>query len=181
MFVHLVFRYVSSDFGNHPLSHLMGSVFGMHNKDIVEVAQSFALPCWYIYWYSLQEFCWRRNCYLWIILQVFCYALSRDDGTEWRQRIKGEAEHFTDVSAMPSDMIAKVINEDKIQILINLNGYTKVVYMYIYWDNWSAFRFNSMYILPFFFKFYFFWFIDSIVPRWALLFLLPNWYSFPFA
>ncbi|CAD6228530.1 unnamed protein product [Miscanthus lutarioriparius] len=84
--------YVSSDFGNHPLSHLMGSVFGMHNKDIVE---------------------------------VFCYALSRDDGTEWRQRIKDEAEHFTDVSAMPSDMIDKVINEDKIQILINLNGYTK--------------------------------------------------------
>lgn len=84
--------YVSSDFGNHPLSHLMGSVFGMHNNDIVE---------------------------------VFCYALSQDDGTEWRQRIKGEAEHFIDVSAMSSDMIAKVINEDKIQILINLNGYTK--------------------------------------------------------
>ncbi|TVU36063.1 hypothetical protein EJB05_17976 [Eragrostis curvula] len=84
--------YVSSDFGNHPLSHLMGSVFGMHNKDTVE---------------------------------VFCYALSRDDGTEWRQRIKGEAEHFIDVSMMSSDMIAKTINEDKIQILINLNGYTK--------------------------------------------------------
>uniref|UniRef100_A0A0A9DAA1 protein O-GlcNAc transferase n=1 Tax=Arundo donax TaxID=35708 RepID=A0A0A9DAA1_ARUDO len=29
--------YVSSDFGNHPLSHLMGSVFGMHNQDTVEV------------------------------------------------------------------------------------------------------------------------------------------------
>ncbi|WVZ67695.1 hypothetical protein U9M48_016739 [Paspalum notatum var. saurae] len=84
--------YLSSDFGNHPLSHLMGSVFGMHNKDIVE---------------------------------VFCYALSQDDGTEWRQRVKVEAEHFIDVSAMPSDMIAKVINEVKIQILINLNGYTK--------------------------------------------------------
>ena len=24
--------YVSSDFGNHPLSHLMASVFGMHNR-----------------------------------------------------------------------------------------------------------------------------------------------------
>jgi hypothetical protein len=23
--------YVSSDFGNHPLSHLMGAVFGMHD------------------------------------------------------------------------------------------------------------------------------------------------------
>jgi hypothetical protein len=60
------------------------------------------------------------------------------------------------VSAMPSDMIAKVINEDKIQILINLNGYTKVV------DQSS---FNSMYILPFFSSSICFWFIDSIVPR----------------
>ncbi|KAJ6951663.1 hypothetical protein NC653_040955 [Populus alba x Populus x berolinensis] len=85
--------YVSSDFGNHPLSHLMGSVFGMHNRENVE---------------------------------VFCYALSPNDGTEWRQRTQFEAEHFIDVSAMSSDMIAKLINEDKIQILINLNGYTKV-------------------------------------------------------
>ncbi|KDP23757.1 hypothetical protein JCGZ_23590 [Jatropha curcas] len=84
--------YVSSDFGNHPLSHLMGSVFGMHNREHVE---------------------------------VFCYALSPNDGTEWRQRIQSEAEHFVDVSSMSSDMIAKLINEDKIQILINLNGYTK--------------------------------------------------------
>ncbi|PPS01368.1 hypothetical protein GOBAR_AA19296 [Gossypium barbadense] len=73
--------YVSSDFGNHPLSHLMGS--------------------------------------------VFCYALSQNDGTEWRQRIQSEAEHFIDVSSMSSDMIAKMINKDGIQILINLNGYTK--------------------------------------------------------
>ncbi|XWS57791.1 hypothetical protein CRYUN_Cryun09bG0203600 [Craigia yunnanensis] len=84
--------YVSSDFSNHPLSHLMGSVFGMHNRENVE---------------------------------VFCYALSQNDGTEWRQRIQSEAEHFIDVSAMPSDVIAKMINEDGIQILINLNGYTK--------------------------------------------------------
>ncbi|KAK8589621.1 hypothetical protein V6N13_088454 [Hibiscus sabdariffa] len=84
--------YVSSDFGNHPLSHLMGSVFGMHNGENVE---------------------------------VFCYALSQNDGTEWRQRTQSEAEHFIDVSAMTSDVIAKMINNDGIQILINLNGYTK--------------------------------------------------------
>ena len=29
--------YVSSDFGNHPLSHLMGSVFGMHDRTKYEV------------------------------------------------------------------------------------------------------------------------------------------------
>lgn len=84
--------YMSSDFGNHPLSHLMGSVFGMHNRENVE---------------------------------VFCYALSPNDGTEWRRRTESEAEHFVDVSSMSSDAIAKLINEDKIQILINLNGYTK--------------------------------------------------------
>ncbi|GAB2287171.1 hypothetical protein Dimus_021555 [Dionaea muscipula] len=84
--------YVSSDFGNHPLSHLMGSVFGMHNRKNVE---------------------------------VFCYALSPNDGTEWRQRIQSEAEHFVDVSSMSSDLIARMINEDKIQVLVNLNGYTK--------------------------------------------------------
>lgn len=32
-----LFSYVSSDFGNHPLSHLMGSVFGMHDRENVEV------------------------------------------------------------------------------------------------------------------------------------------------
>ncbi|XP_068664848.1 probable UDP-N-acetylglucosamine--peptide N-acetylglucosaminyltransferase SEC [Aristolochia californica] len=84
--------YVSSDFGNHPLSHLMGSVFGLHNRENVE---------------------------------VFCYALSQNDGTEWRQRIQSEAEHFIDVSSMSSDLIARMINEDRIQILVNLNGYTK--------------------------------------------------------
>ncbi|KAL5703262.1 protein O-GlcNAc transferase [Ranunculus cassubicifolius] len=84
--------YVSSDFGNHPLSHLMGSVFGMHNRDSVE---------------------------------VFCYALSQNDCSEWRKRIESEAEHFTEVFAMTSDVIARKINEDKIQVLINLNGYTK--------------------------------------------------------
>lgn len=84
--------YVSSDFGNHPLSHLMGSVFGMHDRKNVE---------------------------------VFCYALSQTDGSEFRHRIAAEAEHFMDVSSFSSDGIAKVVAEDQIQILINLNGYTK--------------------------------------------------------
>lgn len=33
-----IYSYVSSDFGNHPLSHLMGSVFGMHDRENVEVS-----------------------------------------------------------------------------------------------------------------------------------------------
>jgi len=58
--------YVSSDFGNHPLSHLMGSIFGLHDRSRVE---------------------------------VFCYALSPSDGSEWRVRIEAEAEHFLDMSS----------------------------------------------------------------------------------
>lgn len=43
--------YVSSDFGNHPTSHLMQSIPGLHDKSRVE---------------------------------IFCYALSPDDGTTFR-------------------------------------------------------------------------------------------------
>lgn len=59
-------------------------------------------------------------------MQVFCYGLSPNDNTEWRKRTISESEHFLDVSSMTSDAIAKMINQNKIQILINLNGYTKV-------------------------------------------------------
>ncbi|KAI5387753.1 hypothetical protein KIW84_073740 [Lathyrus oleraceus] len=72
--------YVSSDFGNHPLSHLMGYVFGMHNSKNVE---------------------------------VFCYALSPNDDTEWRQRIQSEAEHFLDVPAMIVDTIKHLVSKNK--------------------------------------------------------------------
>jgi protein O-GlcNAc transferase len=57
--------------------------------------------------------------------EVFCYALSRADGSSYRHKIEAEAEHFTDVSHMHSGEIAQAINTDDIHILINLNGYTK--------------------------------------------------------
>ncbi|KAL3130806.1 hypothetical protein ABBQ38_000142 [Trebouxia sp. C0009 RCD-2024] len=84
--------YVSGDFGNHPLSHLMASVFGGHDRSRLE---------------------------------VFCYALSPSDGSEWRHRIEQEAEHFLDVSAWSVGDIAGKISSDEVQVAINLNGYTK--------------------------------------------------------
>eukprot|EP00775_Hariotina_reticulata_P003146 gene3146-3423_t len=84
--------YVSSDFGNHPLSHLMGSVFGLHDRSRVE---------------------------------VFCYALSPSDGSEWRCRIEAEAEHFLDVSSWNVPDIARRISADGVHVAVNLNGYTK--------------------------------------------------------
>lgn len=85
--------YVSSDFGNHPTSHLMQSVPGMH----------------------------ERNRY-----EIFCYALSPDDGTAFRSKIAAEAEHFIDLSQIPCNgKAADRIYADGIHVLVNMNGYTK--------------------------------------------------------
>ncbi|KAF7273636.1 UDP-N-acetylglucosamine--peptide N-acetylglucosaminyltransferase 110 kDa subunit-like isoform X2 [Rhynchophorus ferrugineus] len=85
--------YVSSDFGNHPTSHLMQSVPGLHDRLKVE---------------------------------VFCYALSQDDGTTFRSKISRECEHFIDLSSEPCNgKAADRIYADEIHILVNMNGYTK--------------------------------------------------------
>lgn len=85
--------YVSSDFGNHPTSHLMQSVPGMHNRNKVE---------------------------------IFCYALSPNDGTKFRAKIEREADRFIDLSVVPCNgKAADLIYNDKIHILVNMNGYTK--------------------------------------------------------
>uniref|UniRef100_A0A8C5QYI0 UDP-N-acetylglucosamine--peptide N-acetylglucosaminyltransferase 110 kDa subunit n=1 Tax=Leptobrachium leishanense TaxID=445787 RepID=A0A8C5QYI0_9ANUR len=85
--------YVSSDFGNHPTSHLMQSIPGMHNPDKFE---------------------------------VFCYALSPDDGTNFRVKVMAEANHFVDLSQIPCNgKAADRIHQDGIHILVNMNGYTK--------------------------------------------------------
>ena len=57
--------------------------------------------------------------------QIYCYALSPDDGSAWRKTITENVEVFKDVSALLSGDLAKMINADGIHILVNLNGYTK--------------------------------------------------------
>ncbi|XP_078268590.1 UDP-N-acetylglucosamine--peptide N-acetylglucosaminyltransferase 110 kDa subunit isoform X1 [Rhinoraja longicauda] len=85
--------FVSSDFGNHPTSHLMQSIPGMHNSEKFE---------------------------------VFCYALSSDDGTNFRVKVVAEANHFVDLSQIPCNgKAADRIHQDGIHILVNMNGYTK--------------------------------------------------------
>lgn len=85
--------YVSSDFGNHPTSHLMQSVPGMHDRSRFE---------------------------------IFCYALSVDDGTAFRSKIANEAEHFIDLSQIPCNgKAADRIYADGVHVLVNMNGYTK--------------------------------------------------------
>jgi len=85
--------YVSSDFGNHPTSHLMQSIPGVHQRARVE---------------------------------IFCYSLSPDDGTTFRQKVSKEAEHFIDLSAIQCNgKAADRIYQDGIHVLVNMNGYTK--------------------------------------------------------
>ena len=84
--------YVSSDIGNHPLSHLLQSVFGLHDRDIYD---------------------------------VYIYALTPDDRSEWRASIERDVEHFRDITQLTSGDAARLINADGIDILFNLNGYTK--------------------------------------------------------
>lgn len=84
--------YVSSDFGHHPLSHLMQSVFGLHDSSRFHTA---------------------------------CYALSSSDASSYRRKIESEAALFRDVSGLSAADAARLIHSDGIDILVNLNGYTK--------------------------------------------------------
>ncbi len=85
--------YVSSDFGNHPTSHLMQSIPGMHDRSRVE---------------------------------VFCYAISPSDDTNFRTKLERETEHFVDLSKVTDNgKAADRIADDGVHILINMNGYTK--------------------------------------------------------
>merc|ERR1712070_1312086 len=58
-------------------------------------------------------------------VQVTCYALSPGNQSVWRQKIESETECFRDISGLPNDDAARLINQDGVHILVNLNGYTK--------------------------------------------------------
>lgn len=80
--------YVSSDFNNHPLAHLMQSVFGMHD---------------------LSRF------------DIFCYATTASDQSEYRIKIEREAQHFLDVSQWTTQQVIEQVQYDGIHILVNMS------------------------------------------------------------
>jgi predicted O-linked N-acetylglucosamine transferase (SPINDLY family) len=83
--------YISKDFRNHPVAHLMLALFGLHNRD---------------------EF------------EVFCYSYGTDDGSEYRERIKQDSDKFVDIHHLGYADAAKCIYADKVDILIDLMGFT---------------------------------------------------------
>ena len=83
--------YVSSDFRDHPVAHIVGPVLKNHDKDKFEVV-AFA---------------------------------TKVDGSGHQRQIEKDVDIFVDVSKQSQRKIAATIKRHKIDILIDLNGYTK--------------------------------------------------------
>ena len=56
--------------------------------------------------------------------EVFAYSYGPDDGSPLRARLSGAFEHFVDVAWEPNDVVEKRIRDDRIDILIDIKGYT---------------------------------------------------------
>lgn len=60
------------------------------------------------------------------LVEIYCYALSPDDGTTFRSKVESECDHFVDLSSITCNgKAADRIFADGIHILVNMNGYTK--------------------------------------------------------
>ncbi|MBD2448885.1 TIGR03032 family protein [Nostoc sp. FACHB-152] len=56
--------------------------------------------------------------------EIFAYSSGVDDNSEYRQYISKTCEHFQDVANLSIEENARLIFDDKIDILIDLNGHT---------------------------------------------------------
>lgn len=93
--------YVSADFKLKATSYLLRHFFQFHNRDLFE---------------------------------VFCFATTADSddqakagvgGSDWREDIASTVEHFMDISVLsPKDRIKMIHKKLKIDILINMDGYS---------------------------------------------------------
>ncbi|HJN22803.1 MAG TPA: tetratricopeptide repeat protein [Rhodospirillales bacterium] len=83
--------YLSSDFRNHSVGHLIAGLFGCHDRDA---------------------------------FQVIAYSHGHDDGSSYRQRIEQGCDSFVDISQFDDAQAAQRIFEDRVDILVDLNGHT---------------------------------------------------------
>ena len=56
--------------------------------------------------------------------EVFLFSYGPDDGSAMRQRLETGCDHFIDVSALSDQAAAQRIQDERIQVLIDLKGYT---------------------------------------------------------
>ncbi len=57
--------------------------------------------------------------------EVFAYSYGIEDGSDYRARIRAEAEHFVDLAPLTDRAAAQRIHDDQIDVLIDLKGYTR--------------------------------------------------------
>jgi predicted O-linked N-acetylglucosamine transferase (SPINDLY family) len=57
-------------------------------------------------------------------IETFAYSLVPEDPSVLGQRVKRAFEHFVDLAALPAEKIAQCIRDDRIDVLLDLNGYT---------------------------------------------------------
>jgi protein O-GlcNAc transferase len=84
--------YISANFRNHPMAHLLASLFKLHNKN---------------------DF------------QINCYSLGPDDKSSYRQRFMEDSDIFRDIRTLTHGDAARQIYDDKVDILVDLMGYTQ--------------------------------------------------------
>lgn len=84
--------YLSSDLKAHAVGYLIAEVFGLHDREKVE---------------------------------IFAYYCGPDGEDPLKARIRGDFDHWLDISRMPDPAAAERIRADGIDILVDLNGHTK--------------------------------------------------------
>jgi predicted O-linked N-acetylglucosamine transferase (SPINDLY family) len=89
----LTIGYLSSDLREHPMSHLIGYLFGAHDRTRVSVD---------------------------------VYAIGPDDASIYRRRIEHDADRFVDLRELNNAEAAKLIHKNGVDILIDLNGPTRL-------------------------------------------------------
>lgn len=57
--------------------------------------------------------------------EIFCYSYGKDDGSYYRAQIQHDCDKFVDISSLSYDAAARRIHEDRVDILVDLKGYTK--------------------------------------------------------
>lgn len=89
--------FLSSDLGNHPLGHLMASLWAMMDRARIH--------------------------------PILYSTGPSEESSPWRQRIRASVDEWVDLSAPPyatcAGAAAGRIAQDRLHVLVNLNGYTK--------------------------------------------------------
>ena len=84
--------YVSNDWHNHPVAHLIKNMFALHDRKAFE---------------------------------VYGYSYGPDDDNKYARLVKAGCDKYVNIANLNFCDAARVINEDKIDILVDLKGHTR--------------------------------------------------------